>query len=105
MKKYLAFDALNGDYEEFETIEEAQKYLEESFCDVDSGYSDETELCKIYELKQTVKLEIVDSKENYKYVYIDDAPIDEDVDEEKDVWPYDSAFDTIAEHKFIDVIN
>ena len=103
MKKYLAFDAVNGDHEEFETIKEAQNYLEEIFIDVEQGYADETELCKIYELKQFVKLETIDSKENYKYECIDDVPDDENIDEETDIWPYDNSFDKIAKHKFIDI--
>lgn len=38
MKKYLAFDGINFEYEDFETIEEAQKWLEECFLDSDEGY-------------------------------------------------------------------
>ena len=98
MKTYLAHDAINGEYEEFETIEEAREWLEESFLDYDQGYHPETELCRIFELKEKVILNIIDSKKNYKYLNEDDIPEDDD---ESEAWPYDSVFDEICKHEFV----
>ena len=103
LKKYLAYDAINGWYEDCSTIEEAQKFLEDSFMNVDEGYAAETEQSQIFELKQVVKLKVIDKKENYKYIDIDDAPDDVEVNEEEEVWPYGNHFDAICEHKFVDV--
>lgn len=100
MKKYLAFDGINCEYEEFETIEEAQKWLEECFLDSDEGYHPDMDCCKIFELKQTVSYDVVDKKENYKYVYEEDIPED---DEKSEAWPYSTSFDEIWKHKFVTV--
>ena len=56
--------------------------------------------CKIFELKQTVSYDVVDKKENYKYVYEEDIPED---DEESEAWPYSTSFDEIWKHKFVTV--
>jgi hypothetical protein len=45
---------------------------------------------------------VIDKKENYKYVYEDDIPED---DNESIAWPYSSDFDEIWKHKFIKVNN
>ena len=100
MKKYLAFDGINCDYEEFETIAEAEKWLEEIFLDSDEGYHPDMESCKIFELRATVDYDVIDSKENYKYIYEDDIPED---DEESEPWPYNTDFDEIWKHKFVAV--
>lgn len=50
------------------------------------------------ELKQTVDYDIIDSRENYKYMYEDDIPED---DEESEAWPYNTDFDEIYKHKFV----
>lgn len=100
MKKYLAYDSINCEYEQFDTIEEARKYLEEAFKDENEGYHPDAESCKIYELKEAVKVTIVDSKDNYKYLDEDDIPED---DTESEAWPYDNAFDEIWDHEFITV--
>ena len=100
MSKYLAFDAINNEYEEFKTIKEAQKWLEECFADPEEGYHPDVNFCKIFELKQTVSCDVVDSKKNYKYINEDDIPED---DNESEAWPYDTKFDEIWEHKFVDV--
>lgn len=99
-KPYLAFDAINCNYEEHDTIEEARKWLVDRFlsdCE-DEGYHPDLVDCKIYKLAETVSYDVVDSKENYKYESEYDIPEGEDSD---DVWPYDSAFDEIWKHKFI----
>lgn len=100
MKKYLAFDSINCDYEEFENIEDAKKWLEECFYDSSEGYHPDIKDCKIYELCATVDYDVLDSKSNYKYVYEDDIPED---DNESEAWPYNSGFDEIWEHKWVNV--
>lgn len=87
MKKYLAHNPINWEFEEFETIEEARLFLEESFLDSDEGYHPDTRDCKIYQLVETVELNLIDKKSNYKYSDEDDIPED---DETSDFWPYPS---------------
>jgi len=99
MKKYLAFDAINGNYEEFETIEEARKQLEESFS-CDGEYHPDLKECKIYKLEEVVDYDIIDKKSNYKYVNEDDIPED---DTESKAWPYNSVYDEVIDHKFVKV--
>ena len=96
MKKYLAFDGINGGHEDFDTIEEARKWLEECFLDEEEGYHPDFASCKIYQLAETVECDVVDKKENYKYDY-------EEEGDESEVWPYDPAFDEIWEHRFVPV--
>ena len=97
MKKYLAYDGINGDFQEFETIEDAQKFLKEIFFDSDEGYHPDMKSCKIFELKQTVDYRVVDSKVNYKTGYEDDFCDDDEI------WPYNDDFDEIWEHEFVSV--
>lgn len=98
MKKYLAYDSINSDYEEFETIEQAREYLVEAFLDPDEGYHPDLIDCKIYELKETVEYDVIDKKENYKYMDEDDIP--EGSDEE--AWGHGDV-DEVWKHKFIDI--
>lgn len=98
MKKYLAFDGINCEYEDFETIEEAQKWLEECFLDSYEGYHPDMKSCKIFELKQTIDYDVIDSKANYKYEHEEDIPEDDEVSE---AWPHDNDFDEIWKHKFV----
>lgn len=100
MENYLAFDGINCEYKHFETIEEAQKYLEEIFLDSAEGYHPDMEGCKIFKLVETVGYDVIDSKENYKYEDEDDIPED---DNENEAWPHSSEFDEIWKHKFIPV--
>lgn len=100
MKKYLAYDACNGEYEEFETIEEARDWLKEGFL-TDDGYNlDDMRNSKIYTIAETVEWEVTDRKSNYKYEYEDDIPED---DNESEAWPHDSIFDEVGTHKFVPV--
>lgn len=96
-KLYLAFDGINGEYEEFDTIEEAREWLEESFMDSKEGYHPDAALCLIYKLEETVVLSLADKQENYKYITEEDVP--EDSDEE--CWPYPTQFDEIWTHKWV----
>ena len=98
MKKYLAFDGINGGHEDFDTIEEARKWLEDCFLSPDEGYHPDFASCKIYQLAETVECEVVDKKENYKYIYEDDIP---EGDNESQAWPYSTDFDEIWKHKFV----
>jgi len=100
MKKYLAIDGINGDQEKFETIEEARRWLEEYFLDLDEGYHPDFASCKIYQLAEVVECDVIDKKENYKYMYEEEIPED---DNESEAWPYSSDFDEIWKHKFVPV--
>ena len=100
MKRYLAFDGINGEREEFDTIEEAREWLEDCFLSPDEGYHPDFASCKIYQLAETVECEVVDKKENYKYIYEDDIP---EGDNESQAWPYSTDFDEIWKHKFVPV--
>jgi len=100
MAKYLAYDACNNEYQEFETIEEAREWLEEGFLDPDEGYNlDDIKDFKIYILHETVDYDVVDKKSNYKYENEDDAP----EGEEDEVWPHDNKFDEVVKHRFVPV--
>ena len=95
--RYLAYDASGNNYQRFDTLEEAHKYIEDSFED---EYTSELDDCEIFELIEVVRHDVIDSKENYEYVYEEDIPED---DEESAAWPYDSAHDEIWQHKFVPV--
>jgi len=101
MKKYVAYNAIDSEYEDFETIEEARKYLEEVFLDnTEHLYHPDMEGCKIFELKEVVGYDVIDRKENYKYLNEEDIPDD---DNDSESWPYDNAADEIWKHKFIPI--
>lgn len=101
MKKFLAYDGINCEYEEFETIEQAQEWLKEVFLDADEGYHTELDSCKIFELKQVVDYDVIDSKDNYKYMHDEDIPED---DEESKACPFGGCdYDEIWKHKFVNV--
>lgn len=102
MKKYLAYDGINCEYENFNTIEEARKWLVEAFLDSSDGYHPDLKSCAIYKLEETVDYDVIDSKDNYKYMYDDEIPED---DEESEAWPVDVVFDEIWKHKFVKVEN
>ena len=86
-QRFLAYDPVNEEYERFDTIEDAREYLETGFlADPNEGYHPDTEDFQIYELRETVELNIVDCIEEY---------------ENRDDWPYPE-FDEICEHKFVD---
>jgi len=55
--RYLAIDT-NNDRDEFDTIEEAREWLEESFLS-NEGYHPDLEDCRIYELIEVVKKTVV----------------------------------------------
>lgn len=106
MKKYLAFDPINHEYEDFETIKEAQEYLEESFLDDDEGYHPDAEDFLIYELIEKVKVTELDAKENYKYGSEEEAEEanDQKALDDEDFWPHSSQFDFVSKHEFVKVL-
>ena len=90
MKRFLAFDGINCEHEEFETIAEAQEWLKEAFFDENECcYHPDLESCKIYELREIVKYNVVDRKSNHTVGEWEEKHGD-DVEE---IW----------EHKFEDV--
>ncbi len=100
-KRFLVYFSPENEYEEVDTIEEARLSLKDVICCSEEGlYRPDADSCKIYELKEVVKIKVLDSKENYKYLYEEDVPEGED---EADVWPYSNDFDEIWEHELIDV--
>jgi hypothetical protein len=101
MKKYLAFDSINYEYEEFETIEEAHEWITNVILDPDDGYASEFSGCKIFELKEIVDYDVIDSIDNYKYKNEEDIPDDDDTSE---AWPYSDTFDEIWQHKFVPIV-
>jgi len=98
MKKYIAHDGINGEREDFEQIEDARTYLTGQFLDPHEGYHPDLGSCCIYELKEIVTHEIIDSKENYKYIYEEDIPED---DNESEAWPYSTDHEEIWKHHFV----
>lgn len=99
MNKYLAWDAVSGDHETFESLKEAQDYLTECFL-CDGEYHPDIESFCIYELHSGVAYDVIDSKENYKYENEEDIPED---DETSEAWPYSSEADEIWKHKYVDL--
>lgn len=99
MKKYLAYDGINCEYEDFNTIDEARTWLEQAFFDREEGYHPDLKDCAIYKLEETVDYDVVDSKNNYKYMHEEDIPEDDELSE---ACPFGGAdYDEIWKHKFI----
>ncbi|MCK9220244.1 MAG: hypothetical protein M0P47_09375 [Bacteroidales bacterium] len=100
MKKYLAYDAINSEYEEFETLKESQKYLEEAFLDKDENeYHPNLKHCKIYIQILGVDYDVIDKKSNYKYESEEDIP---DGDDDSEAWPF-GYVDEVWRHKFVNI--
>lgn len=99
---YLTYDPVNGEYEYFETIEEAREYLQEGFLDDDEGYHPDAEDFKIYKLYEKVVITELDNKENYKYPS-EEAAIeanDEEALDKEDYWNHPDHWDAISKHEF-----
>lgn len=84
--RYLAFDSINNDYYECDTIEEARETLKECFLQ-EGMYHPDLEGCCIYELKETASYDVIADKESYE--------------EDGKEWKWDNDFDEIWKHKFI----
>lgn len=85
--KYVAYDAVNGDEEFFESFDEAKAWLVDS-CDEGIGEETEQGYSFIARITHHTAMEIIDRKENY-HQHTDDCP--DDCNEEE--WPYDSDYD------------
>jgi hypothetical protein len=100
MKRYITYDACAGEFNSHDTIEEAREHLKGCFFDIDDRvYHPDTADCQIFELKEVVKVEVIDKKSNYEYEYEDDIPEGED----GEAWPYSSECDEIWDVKFEEV--
>lgn len=93
--RYVAYDAANGEYQEFETLNEAENWLKE-----DDGEGISNEACcgqnYIAEIQYISEVTRIDEKKNY-HVHTDDCP--EDCDEEE--WPYNDDWDWIGDHHYV----
>ena len=85
---YLAYDGINSEYESFDDLETAQKFIEESFLDTTEGYHPDLETCGIYKLVQKVGYDVIATR---------------DGDEWSDGNNYGDSVDEIWQHKFIDL--
>jgi len=96
MKNYVAYFSAQNEFEFFETFEGARKWLLDWY---DEGFPEETMRgfdC-IAKVTHRSKFTETDRKENYKYVYEDDIPEDDD---ESEYWPHDSDIDVVGELTF-----
>jgi len=99
MKKYLAHDPVNNEWDLFETIEEAREALTEFFLYGDEGYHPDAESFEIFELVETVKLTTTDEKS-------EDAAIeanDQEAIDDENFWPHSSDFEEVCKHEFVRV--
>lgn len=96
---YVAYFSEQGECELFETHEEAEQWLRDWY---DEGYPVDTINGHDFIAKITHRSKFVetDRKENYKYAYEDDIPID---DKNSEAWPYSSEFDVIGTLTFEEV--
>ena len=86
-EEFLAWDGINNEHEEFDTIEDAIEYLEECFFDGYEGYHPDSESCKIYKLHKTIDFDVIATKKE-----------GEKWSEEQN---YPNEFDEICKHKWI----
>lgn len=96
MKNYVAYFSEQGEFEFFETHEEAESWLRDWY---NEGFPEETMEGRDFIAKVThrSKFTETDRKENYKYVYEDDIPEDDD---ESEYWPHDSEIDVVGNLTF-----
>lgn len=93
-KRFLAFDSCNNEYQEFNTLEEAQKWIEDGV-KFDGEISSEGDDSKIYQLHSILEYVITDQKSNYQFENEED-----DVDDTGSVWPYDNEWDFVGDIEF-----
>jgi len=96
--KYIAYDYDAGEYEFFETLEEAKKWIVEYNSQDGIGEGVEEGRSFIAKIILRTGVEVTDRKENY-HVHTKDCP--DDCDEEE--WPYDCEFDTVGRVIFNEV--
>ncbi len=92
--RYVAYDAGYGEYQEFKTKEDAEKWLKE---DDYEGISEEAVEGRNYiaEIQYKSVVDVIDEKSNY-HVHTDKCS--ENCDEEE--WPYSDDFDWIGNHHY-----
>ena len=92
--RYVAYDAGYGEYQEFKTKEDAEKWLKENDYE---GISEEAVEGKNYiaEIQYKSVVDVIDEKSNY-HVHTDKCS--ENCDEEE--WPYSDDFDWIGNHHY-----
>lgn len=93
-EKYLAFAI--GDHKYCNTIEEARGWISDKIL-IDDEYHPDSKYSLIYKLEESVHLNVIDAKSNYKYENEEDIPDD---DNESEAWPYDNNVDEILQHTF-----
>jgi len=95
-KNYVAFFSESCEFETFETFEEAEKWLRDCYED---GFPQETMDGEDFIAKITHRscFTETDNKDNYKYAYEDDIPIDDEISE---AWPHSSEFDIVGKLTF-----
>ena len=92
--RYIAYDAANGEYQEFRTIKEAEEWLKEGGYD---GISEEAVEGRNYiaEIQYKSVVNVIDEKSNY-HVHTEECS--ENCDEEE--WPYNDDFDWMGDHHY-----
>lgn len=88
---YLAYDSINGDYEHFETIEEARDWLSESFLCDGEGYHPDLKGCRIYKVAEKADYTVVASRCDF-------------TEEEWEEEGYSSDYEEIWKHVFLTVL-
>ena len=97
MDKYIAYNAAIGEYEHFETLETAKKWLIGQ--DFSEGIPSEIECgqCFIAKITHKTKMNVTDKKENY-HEHSEKCPKDCD----KEEWPYYDGFDYVGDVELIE---
>lgn len=95
--RYVAYDAANGEYEEFKTFEEAESWLKEGDGE---GISEEAESGRnwIAEVQYVSEVTEIDNKSNY-HENEDGELVNSDGDE----WPISNEFDWIGDHHYVKI--
>lgn len=95
--RYVAYDAANGEHEEFKTIKEAEDWLKDGDGE---GISEEAENGQnwIAEIQYISEVTEIDNKSNY-HENEDGVLVNEDGEE----WPISSDFDWIGDHHYVKI--
>lgn len=96
--RFIAYDAASGEYEKFRTLKEAEDWLTEGD---EEGISEESVNGEnwIAEIQYVSKVTPVEYKSDYCQCDLDT----EDCHCGKDEWPYDDAWDWVAEHSYVKI--
>lgn len=96
--RYVAYDSSNGEYNEFETLQEAIDWLKEGDSE---GISDEA--CDgqnwIAEIKYKSEVTEIDNRSNYEYDEEECMWINKDGEE----WNYGNDFEWIGDHHYVEI--